>query len=180
MNVDLSAMMRAELEQEATTSRRVLERMPGDKLSWKPHPKSMSLGQLALHVAGLPAAIADLVSEPVRELPNVPLPEATSVDEALALLGSSVESAANRLEKWSNDDLFAEFRLTRDGHTVLAMPRVAMLRSIMLNHWYHHRAQIGVYLRLLDVPVPDIYGPTADENPFAAGEATQPETRAKG
>jgi uncharacterized damage-inducible protein DinB len=169
MAVNLSAMMRAELEQEATTTRRVLERVPEDRLAWRPHPKSMSLGQLAYHVAGIPGAIADLVSVPVREVPNVPLTEATSVEEMLTLLESSVAQAAERLDGWTEEDLFAEWRMIQDGQTLLALPRIAMLRSVMLNHWYHHRGQLLIYLRLLDVSVPAVYGPTADENPFVEG-----------
>jgi uncharacterized damage-inducible protein DinB len=163
----LGSMLRAELEQETDRTRRVLERLPVEHLSWKPHAKSMSLGQLGLHVAGLPGAIADLVRDPVGEVPTVPLPEADSTEQMLDTLSESVARADDRLASWGDDYLMAEWRMTRDGETLLALPRVAMLRSIMLNHWYHHRGQLLVYLRLLDVPVPAVYGPSADENPFA-------------
>lgn len=156
----------AELTEEAAATRRVLERVPEDKLSWAPHPKSMSLGVLALHVAMIPGALAELLSEPTREMPTVPRPEATSRAEILSALEESVAAASARLSAWGEEDLMAEWRLTHGGETILARPRVAVVRAVMLNHWYHHRGQVLVYLRLLDVPVPAVYGPSADENPF--------------
>jgi uncharacterized damage-inducible protein DinB len=155
----------AELTEEAATTRRVLERVPEESLSWTPHPKSMSLGQLALHVAKVPGALAELLSEPTREMPNVPRPEARSRAEILSALDESVAIARAKLSSWSEDDLMAEWNMTREGHTILALPRFAMVRAAMLNHWYHHRGQLLVYLRLLDVPVPAVYGGSADEDP---------------
>lgn len=155
----------AELTHEAETTRLVLERVPEDRLSWKPHPKSMSVGQLALHIAGIPGGLADLLSEPVREAPVVPLPEARSREELLSALAEGVAKATGRLREWSDAELTAEWRMTRNGETVLALPRIGMVRTIMLNHWYHHRGQLLVYLRLLDIPLPPVYGPTADEAP---------------
>ena len=155
----------AELKQETVNTRRVLERVPEDKLSWKPHPKSMSLGQLALHIAGLPRGIVELLTELVVEIPTVPLAEATSVRDILAVLDESVAIATEKLGAWDDEGLQADWRMTGGGQTVLAVPRLWMVRSILLNQWYHHRGQLTVYLRLLDVPLPAIYGPTADE-PF--------------
>lgn len=157
----------AEMTREAATTRRVLERIPEDKLSWKPHPKSMSLGTLALHVAKVPAAIADLVSEPVTEAPSFTPPEATSVAEILSALEQSLARSTRRLESWRDEDLQAEWRMTSGGKTLMALPRGDMVRSVMFNHVYHHRGQLTVYLRLLNVPLPSVYGPTADESPFA-------------
>ena len=156
----------AELTREGATTRRALERVPEDKLSWTPHPKSLSLGQLALHVASLPGAIAELLSEPVREVANVPRPEAKSRDELLSKLDESVARATATLAAWSEEDLMEEWRLTRGGETILAVPRLDAVRTVMFNHSYHHRGQLQVYLRLLDVPVPSVYGPSADENPL--------------
>jgi len=162
----LTERLTGEMGQEADATRRVLERVPEDKLSWKPHAKSMSLGQLALHVAMIPGRIADLVSEPEREIPNVPRPEAKSVEELTSTLSSSVAHAIEKLRGWGDEGLDVGLRLTRNGKTVLQMPRYNMIRAVMLNHWYHHRAQLTVYLRLLDVPVPAVYGASADEVPF--------------
>lgn len=156
----------AELEQEATTTREVLERVPEDRFSWRPHPKSMSAGQLALHTAGLPGGFAEILDEGVFEILDVSRPEPDDLDEVLATLEESVEFATGKLTEWGDEGLAEEFRVTRDGETVLTLPRGEMLRTGMLNHWYHHRAQLTVYLRLLDVPVPAVYGPTADEDPF--------------
>jgi uncharacterized damage-inducible protein DinB len=157
----------AELKREAATTRRVLERVPEDKLSWKPHPKSMSLGQLALHVAVIPGALADFLSELKRESPDFSQrPAATSRADLLAALDQGTAAAATKLSTWSDDDLMANWTMTRGTKTLMVLPRIEMVRSIMFNHWYHHRGQLGVYLRLLDVPLPSVYGPTADEDPM--------------
>ena len=156
-----------ELTREAETTRRVLERVPQDKLAWKPHPRSMSLGQLALHVAQTPGAVAQLIAEDECQVPRFTQAEATSGAELLAALDQSVSGAKARLEGWDDARMMAEWRLRSGANTIMALPRVGMVRSIMLNHWYHHRGQLLFYLRLLDVPVPSVYGPSADENPFA-------------
>jgi uncharacterized damage-inducible protein DinB len=156
-----------ELTREAATTRRVLERVPEDKLSWKPHPRSMSLGQLALHIAQTPGGVAEFIGGTESEAPEFERPEAKSRSELLSALDQSVATAQSKLAGWSDADLMAEWTMKRGGRTLMAVPRVGMIRSIMLNHWYHHRGQLLVYLRLLDVPVPSVYGPTADENPFS-------------
>lgn len=156
----------AELQQESQTTRRVIERVPDEKLDWRPHPKSMTLGQLAAHIAGLPRGIAELATNLVTEAPTVPLQGDIPVAEMLARIEESVAYATEKLRMWSDDDLRQTWRLTRDGKTLLEIPRIAVIRSVMLNHTYHHRGQLSLYLRLLDVPVPSVYGPTADENVF--------------
>jgi uncharacterized damage-inducible protein DinB len=157
-----------ELTREAETTRRVLERVPQHKLDWKPHTKSMSLGQLALHVAQTPGMVAQLITENECEVPpQFTQPEAKSGAELLTALDQSVSGARAKLEGWDDASMMAEWTLRRGPKTIMALPRVGMIRSIMLNHWYHHRGQLLVYLRLLDVPVPSVYGPSADENPFA-------------
>ena len=162
----LSERIIGELSQEGDATRRTLERVPEDKLSWKPHPKSMSLGQLAHHVAILPLAIADLVSEPVREIPTVPRPEAKSRQELLSTLAQSLQHATAKVQAWGDEGLEVVIQLTRNGQKLFELPRYNMLRAIMLNHWFHHRGQLTVYLRLLDVPLPAIYGASADETAF--------------
>jgi uncharacterized damage-inducible protein DinB len=157
----------AELEQEAQTTQRVLERIPQAHLSWKPHPKSMSLGQLALHVATVPGAVAELAAlDTVPVPPAFTQPEAATTSELLPSLTESVAKAKHLLGGFDDSKMTETWRLQRDGKDILAMPRVAVVRAIMLNHWYHHRGQLLVYLRLLNLPVPSVYGPTADENPF--------------
>jgi uncharacterized damage-inducible protein DinB len=157
----------AELEQEAETTRRVLERIPQAHLSWKPHPKSMSLGQLALHVAQVPGNVAELAA--IDTVPNPPAfvqGEAASSSELVPALADSVARAKRALGGFDDAKMTAMWRLQSGGKDLMAMPRIAFVRAVMLNHWYHHRGQLLVYLRLLDLPVPSVYGPTADENPF--------------
>jgi uncharacterized damage-inducible protein DinB len=156
-----------ELEQEAQTTKRVLERVPNEHLGWKPHPKSMSLGQLALHVAMVPGMVATLARESTVEAPQFTQPSAANASELLPALDASIARAKDALGGMDDASLAATWRLKRGDREMLAIPRGAFLRSIMLNHWYHHRGQLSVYLRQLDVPVPSIYGPSADENPFA-------------
>jgi len=158
----------AELEQETVATRRLLERVPEDRMSWKPHPRSMSLGQLALHVATTPGGVAEMSRLARMPMPELTQPEAASSAELLGALDESVEKAREVLAGY-DDAALAETWTVVDGEKeVMAMPRAAVIRTILLNHWYHHRGQLTVYLRLLDVPLPSIYGPTADENPMAA------------
>lgn len=152
-----------ELRREAASTRRVLERIPEDRLGWKPHAKSMSLGQLALHTAGLTGGLAGLLNAPVSEVPDVPLPEASSVSEVLAALEEQTARAAAILEGWEDPYLRETIRLTAAGTVIVENARIELVRSLLFNHWYHHRGQLTVYLRLLDVSVPGIYGPSADE-----------------
>ena len=164
--MSLAEQLAAELTREAATTRRVLERLPESQLAWKPHAKSMKLGELAFHIAILPRAISELLRDLDTEVPRVPLRDDASVAEILATLEESVPFAKETLLAWGDEGLSTRWRMTRGGKTLLEMPRVGMVRSVMLNHWYHHRGQLTVYLRLLDVPLPSIYGPTADESVF--------------
>ncbi len=157
-----------ELEQESQTTRRVLERVPGDRLGWKPHDKSMSLGQLALHVATTPGGVSDMVRQSSMPVPQFIQPSATSAAELVPALEQSVAKAKENLRAIGDAGLAGIFRVVQGDNDVMTMPVGAVLRFIMLNHWYHHRGQLSVYLRELGVPVPSIYGPSADENPFAA------------
>lgn len=157
-----------ELEQEAATTRRVLERVPADKLGWKPHAKSMSLGQLALHVAESPGNIAQMaVPNPAPAPESFQQAEATSGDQLLPALEESLAKAKESVSGFGDAAMMETWSIAAGEKTLMSMPRIGFLRAIMLNHWYHHRGQLSVYLRLLDIPVPSIYGPSADENPFA-------------
>jgi uncharacterized damage-inducible protein DinB len=158
-----------ELYQEAAITRRVLERVPGDKLEWRPHPKSMSLGQLAMHVASLPGNLSGLVQadEFDASQANFTPPSPDSVEEILTAHDGSLRAAQDYLGSIDEQTTRVSWRLTFKGKEVFTAPRGGVIRSLMLNHWYHHRGQLSVYLRLLDVPVPVIYGRSADENPFA-------------
>jgi uncharacterized damage-inducible protein DinB len=158
-----------ELREEAAITRRVLERVPGDKLAWKPHAKSMSLGQLALHIAGIPGGLSKLamLEEFDAGQANFNPAAPKSVEECLAAHDQGVREAEERLGGMSDQSATASWRLLVNGKEIFRKQRIEVLRSILLNHWIHHRGQLSVYLRLLDVPVPVIYGRSADENPFA-------------
>jgi uncharacterized damage-inducible protein DinB len=157
-----------ELEQETETTRRVLERVPENKLAWRPHEKARTLGELALHVAIVPGGVAELVASPSpAQAPQFPDPSPKSASELIPALEQSIAKAKRVLGGMDDAALGATWRLMQGDRELFAVPRVAMLRSVMLNHWYHHRGQLTVYLRELGVPIPSIYGPSADENPFA-------------
>jgi uncharacterized damage-inducible protein DinB len=158
--------MLQELEQETETTRRVLARVPNEHLSWRPHPKARTLGQLALHVATVPAGVAELAARSPAQAPDFADPSPRSASELVPTLEQSITRAKQALGGMDDAALMATWRLMRGDREVLALPRVAFLRSVMLNHWYHHRGQLTVYLRELNVPIPSIYGPSADENPF--------------
>ena len=157
----------AELDNEAQTTKRLLERLPDEKLSWKPHAKSFSLGQLALHIAAVPGSIAAAVTKDTMEAPDFAQAEAKSRNEVIETFTKSMSAAMTTVKAMDDARLNSTWSLTKNGKTILSMPRVAVVRNIMMNHIYHHRGQLSVYLRMLEVPLPSIYGPSADENPFA-------------
>jgi uncharacterized damage-inducible protein DinB len=157
-----------EFDREAGTTRRVLERVPTDKLEWRPHPKSMSLGVLALHIAGSPGVICGWAEKGETEFKGEPSPTPTSTDEILAAHDKSVTTTKDILGRLGDEGLKEMWTAKAGGNTLMSMPKSALARALVMNHWVHHRGQLSVYLRLLDVPVPSIYGPSADENPFAA------------
>jgi uncharacterized damage-inducible protein DinB len=159
--------MLQELEQEAQTTRRVLARVPDNQLTWRPHKKARTLGELALHVAIVPGAVATMAAQPQMQAPQFIDPSPNSASELIPALDESIAKAKSVLAGMDDATLNATFRMMQGEREVFAIPRVLMLRSIMLNHWYHHRGQLTVYLRELGVPLPSIYGPSADENPFA-------------
>ena len=157
-----------EFEQETQTTRRVLERVPDNQLAWRPHEKARTLGELALHVAMVPGAVAELVASPSpAQAPQFTDPSPKSASELVPALDHSIAKVREVLVGMNDAALMATWRLMHGDRELLAMPRAAMLRSVMLNHWYHHRGQLTVYLRELGVAIPSIYGPSADENPFA-------------
>ena len=165
--MSMTQAMLAEFDNEAKTTRRVLERVPADKLSWKPHPKSMSLGVLALHVAGSPAAICGWAAEDETHFKGEPNPAPGSTDEILAAHDQSVTTSKDILGRLGDEGLQKMWSGKAGGNTLMTMPKAALVRMLAMNHWIHHRGQLSVYLRLLDVAVPSIYGPSADESPFA-------------
>jgi uncharacterized damage-inducible protein DinB len=156
-----------ELDQEAVTTRRVLERVPEGKLDWRPHEKSFSLGQLAMHIATIRGALAQVSTMETFNVKgrNVPRPSASSTAELLDALDQSLALAHEIVGAMDGEALAAPWKLVDGEQVLLTIPRASFLRSIMLNHWYHHRGQLTVYLRQTGALVPGVYGPSADEAP---------------
>ena len=156
----------AELQQEAKTTRRLLERVPEASLGWKPHEKSMSLGQLAGHVAQLPTLIVPALTEDEFDFavagwkPFSPQSTAELVEQ----FDANIKAAAETLKGQADERMGEKWKLKSGDHVLFEMPRAMVVRFVGLNHVIHHRGQLSVYLRLLDVPLPSIYGPSADEN----------------
>ncbi len=163
--MSISQALLPEFDQETANTRRTLERIPEDKLDFKPHEKSMSLGRLAGHVAelvgfGTTAIETDSLDLSAREYkPTI----ATSQKQVLEVFDAKVKEAREAIEGASDEHLVKPWALIYKGKTIFNMPRAAVVRVMMMNHLIHHRAQLGVYLRMNNVPVPSIYGPSADE-----------------
>jgi uncharacterized damage-inducible protein DinB len=154
----------AEYDHEVATTRRLLERLPEDKLTWKPHEKSMSLGGLATHLGNIPNWAQAILNESHFDLGSVPtrLAALATRQEILALFDGSTKQARAAMDK-SDPEYQVMWALKRSGQEMFSMPRIAAFRTFVLYHLVHHRGQLSVYLRLNNVPVPPIYGPTADE-----------------
>jgi uncharacterized damage-inducible protein DinB len=167
----ISKTILPEFEHEMANTRKTLERVPDDKFSWQPHEKSMTLGALSTHLSNIPSWTAmtfdrdELDVSPPGEAPYR-LEEAKSRAELLEAFDKNVTSARAALEAASDENWQGKWSLLMTGKTIFTLPRTAVMRGFVMNHLIHHRAQLGVYLRLLDVPVPSIYGPSADEDGF--------------
>lgn len=155
-----------EFEEQASVTRRFLERLPEDKLLWKPHQKSMTAGQLAFHLATVPGAVVDVAKNESAPVPDFTIcPQPASCGGVLRALDASVTTVRTTLPKMDDAAMHRIFRIFAGEQEVVAQRREQFLRDIMLNHWYQHRGQFSVYLRLLGIPVPASWGPSADEGP---------------
>jgi uncharacterized damage-inducible protein DinB len=155
----------SELSHEAATTRRLLERVPSQALAWTPHRKSMPLGRLATHIAEIPGWVGSIVEQDEFDIGAsgyVP-PTLASAEEIVAMFDRNVAMATESLKRQADGRLLAAWRLKKNGQLVVEMPRLGMIRAFLMNHLIHHRGQLSVYLRLQDVPLPSIYGPTADQ-----------------
>jgi uncharacterized damage-inducible protein DinB len=157
-----------ELDYEMATTRKLLERVPEQHADWKPHPRSMSLGHLATHLSNIPFWGIMTMKQEELDLnppggPGFKSPEFESTQGLLAAFDENVRQTREAVAAASDEDLMVPWTLKNAGQTIFTLPRVGVLRSFVINHIIHHRGQLSVYLRLHDVPVPSIYGPSADE-----------------
>ena len=169
--MSIAQSMLSEFDHEMANTRKVLERVPDDKLNYKPDPKSMPMGQLASHIAEMVGWAKETIELPSFDIPADMKPfVGTSRQQILDKLDASVAAARKALEGASDAAMMQEWSLKFAGNVMFSMPRVAVIRSMIMNHVIHHRAQLTVYFRLVGVPVPGMYGPSADEaQPAAAG-----------
>lgn len=157
----------AEFETQAPITKRFLERLPEDKLTWKPHEKSLSAGQLAYHLALVPGGVITGAKQDSIAPPNFQFPQPESLEQILKAYDESITTVRNLMPTFNDAAMDAIWRIKDGDKELVAMPRKLFLRDVMLSHWYQHRGQFSVYLRLLGQPVPASWGPSADEtSPF--------------
>ena len=163
--MSINTALLAELRHESPNTRKILERVPTDKLAWRPHEKSMTIGRLATHLAEIPIWINRTVNEPEFDFATANLSYASkeSTEAILQLFDERLAEATKILESASDENLNERWSLRRGEHVYFTVPRKINIRNFAFNHGYHHRGQLSVYLRLLDIPVPGMYGPSADE-----------------
>ena len=155
----------AELEHEGSNTRKMLERVPAEHFNWKPHEKSYSLGILATHIAELPTWVGYTLEADELDFAtmNYKAPAVSSSSDLMKLFEENLAEAKEDLNDVPDETFMKNWALRNGGQIYFTMPKIAVLRNMVFNHIVHHRAQLGVYLRLLDIPVPGMYGPTADE-----------------
>jgi uncharacterized damage-inducible protein DinB len=166
----ISDALLQEFDHEMANTRKTLERVPDDKLTWKPHPKSMTMGRLAEHLGELPGWALETMNKTSIDI-SLPFErkEVTSTAEVIEAFDHNVSLAREAIAAASDSAFMQPWSLMAGEKTIFTMPKVAVLRSFVMNHLIHHRAQMGVYLRLNDIPVPAVYGPSADEQNMGAG-----------
>ena len=162
--MNIAEAMIGEFSQESIGTRKMLERIPDDKLSWKPHEKSMTMGRLATHLAEIPEWAETIMNHESFDMAAADYkPKEFSKEEVLELFDKNVEDFKKFLSGRPDEHLFQNWKLLSGDHVAVEMPRVGCLRGFVLSHGIHHRGQLSVYLRENDVPLPALYGPSADE-----------------
>jgi uncharacterized damage-inducible protein DinB len=162
--MSISQMLLPEFDREMANTRKMLSNVPDDKLDYKPHPKSMTLGRLASHVAEMAGWLASVPGAESFEMPADWKPYVvTSRDELLKFFDENVARSRAALEKFSDNETDRDWTLIYGGKPVMKMKKLEVIRTMVMNHIIHHRAQLGVYYRLNDIPVPGMYGASADE-----------------
>ena len=169
--MSIAASLLPEFDQEMASTRKLLECVPDDRFDWQPHEKSMTLGRLATHLAELPMWTAVSLDQDEFDV-NPPdgqgweMPKPGSTSEVLELFDKNSAEARQRIASTGDATFFEDWALKSGGETLFSIPKVGVIRTFILNHSIHHRGQLTVFLRLLDVPVPQTFGPTADEPDF--------------
>jgi uncharacterized damage-inducible protein DinB len=154
----------AELDHEARTTTRVLERVPAEHFDWAPHAKSMTLRKLSWHLATIPARVLKMLRDGTFDVAKATPPEPPADSASIvAAFAENVSAVREFLGTLDDAALKEQFTMTRGDEVLMTLPKIAVIRSILLNHSYHHRGQLTVYLRMLDVPLPAVYGSSADE-----------------
>lgn len=161
----LNTPLIGEFKHEASSTKRMLERVPAEKFDWKPHEKSMTLGRLAAHVAEIPGLMTAALTTEELDFAKGQYPRITptTLEELMQKYQQTYDKAIETLTAASDESLLQSWTLRRGDHVIFTNPRIAAIRSLVMNHFIHHRGQLSVYLRLLNVPLPGIYGPSADE-----------------
>jgi uncharacterized damage-inducible protein DinB len=154
-----------EIEHEGSQTKKILERIPIDKFNWKPHEKSREIGQLAIHVAQIPAWASRVLAATNFDMMSFKreFPEIKSTDDLIKISNANIQKAIDDLQKANDEDMMMMWTFRRGDQIIFTLPRAAVIRSMAMNHLIHHRGQLSVYLRLLNIPVPGMYGPSADE-----------------
>ena len=166
--MSISQSLLPEFDQEFANTRKMLERVPDDKLAWKPHPKSMSMGGLATHIAEVPGWVGVCVQQDSFDIappdgPKYVRPDLKSRKEILDYFDKNLPMARAAIAAATDQQLMSPWSMLKAGQKMFTIPKIAVVRSFLMNHNIHHRAQLSVYLRLNDIPVPGMYGPSADE-----------------
>ena len=154
-----------EIKHEGAQTKKLLERVPFDKFDWSPHEKSMKLGKLAVHVAEIPRWSSQILSAPEFDFTKAGYKQAEvySTEELVQLSENNIQKALDDFNAAKDEDLMASWTFRRGEHVIFTLPRAAAIRTLAMNHLLHHRGQLSVYLRLLNIPIPGMYGPSADE-----------------
>jgi uncharacterized damage-inducible protein DinB len=165
--MSVAKVLIAEFEEQAPLTRRFLERLPEDKLTWKPHEKSLTAGQLALHIAQAPGLISRTIQQSSAQAPDFGrmMTQPATVQEILKAHDESVAAVREELAKFDDGAMQELWPVKRGEQELFAWPRAKFVREIMLSHLYQHRGQLSVYLRMMNVAVPSTWGPSADESP---------------
>lgn len=171
--MSIAQSMLAEFETQAPITRKYLERVPEAKLTWQPHPKSFTAGQLAFHLATVPGGIIRAAQADTMEAPKGNFPQPATLAEVLDAFDASIATVKELLPCLDDDAMHATWKMMSGDQVLLTIPRQVFLRNIMFSHWYQHRGQLSVYLRLLNAPVPASWGPSADEPPVFMQQSQQ-------